>query len=123
MSAELFQKPTSILIVEDDNNFRRIVARMCRSKNIQVYDTGSVTGAMSILKDHTPSHALIDLMLPGEDGEVVARWLVQYRPNTKVIILSAVADTDRLASMHSLKNVDVFQKPIDYMVLCGALHI
>jgi DNA-binding response OmpR family regulator len=58
-----------VLIVEDDESFRRIVSRHLRAKGYEVDEASSVEAATTALEDGLrPGVVLLDLNLPGGTG-------------------------------------------------------
>jgi DNA-binding response OmpR family regulator len=58
-----------LLLVEDDESLRRIVARHLRGRGYEVKDVASAEGAVRALGEGVrPSLVLLDLNLPGDTG-------------------------------------------------------
>lgn len=61
--------PTRILVVEDDESLRRIVARHLRTHGYDVTEANSAEAARAALADGLhPNLVLLDLNLPGDTG-------------------------------------------------------
>ena len=59
---------SSILIVDDEKNIRRILALMLRDRHHDVTEASSGEQALQILADLSPDLILLDLKMPGMDG-------------------------------------------------------
>jgi len=57
-----------------------------------VAEAGSAAEALILIKQHSPELALIDISLPDTDGITLTRKILAQNPNTKVIMLSGLAE-------------------------------
>ncbi len=86
---------TSCLVVDDDPDVTRLIARMLRSLRpsweVRTADGGAA--ALAVLQDWRPGLVLLDLIMPGVDGQAVLRAMraEDGLRETPVIIISAVA--------------------------------
>ena len=76
-------------LIDDDERFR---ARLCkalsaRGHQVSVYSSGAE--ALGNLDQESPTHALVDLRMPGEWGLHVVRALLQRQPDVRVVVLTA----------------------------------
>lgn len=58
----------SILIVEDDERFRKLVVEAAASYNFETIEAGDGELALAILEKHQPDAVLLDIKLPGVSG-------------------------------------------------------
>lgn len=72
--------------------------------------------ALATLDERWPDVVLLDLMLPGMDGEEVARR-IKHRADIPVIVLSAVSTTETKVEMLSRYAEDYITKPFQYAEL------
>ena len=64
-----------ILIVDDSDDYRRIVARVLASGGYKTAVAGSAEAARELLAAFTPDAAILDWNLPGESGVELSRWM------------------------------------------------
>ena len=88
-----------ILVVDDDREIRDLLPRLLRKHGFRV--TGAADGRemRKVLEAARIDLVVLDLMLPGEDGLSLCRWL---RANSRipVIMLTAMGeDTDRIIGL------------------------
>ena len=108
---------TSILVVEDDPNSRKTLARLLAHAGHVVAEAPDGAAALALLEsaEIPPALILLDLMMPGLDGRQVLKAL-RGRPewsDLKVVLLTGDTLTGRSAELAAL-NVDGFlAKPID----------
>jgi DNA-binding NtrC family response regulator len=102
-----------ILMVEDDELFRRSTARILRD-TYQVDLAGSVPEALQSLKACGPDLIMLDMMLPGQSGMELLRHLKERPARPPVIVLTAV---DRVATVvEAIREgaIDFLTKPLRY---------
>ena len=84
----------SILVVDDDDGFRSLVAGMLRAAgHDRVYEAGTVAGALSAAAQLRPEVALVDIGLPDGDGLQLARELGLLADPPRIVLISADADS------------------------------
>jgi DNA-binding response OmpR family regulator len=105
-------KNINILVVEDDNDINKMLAKLMERNGYNVRQAYSGTEAMLYL-DNTDFHlVMLDLMLPGITGEE----LLQNIRKTKkmpVIIISAKLDKQVKLDLFKLGADDYITKPFD----------
>ena len=77
-----------MLLVEDDEPTRAMVARFLRGQGHTVAEAGDAAGALAAWAAARPDLVLLDLGLPDQDGLVVLRH-IRREAATPVVILSA----------------------------------
>ena len=101
-----------ILIVEDDEFLRTLLADKLRAGKYEVAEAETGEKALEIIPDFDPDLILLDLLLPGIHGFEVLEWVKgQSEPlsATPVIILSNLGNQDDIK-----KGFDLGAK--DYLV-------
>lgn len=59
-----------------------------------------------------------DVNMPGEDGIALAAWLLKESPESRVVLMSALAQTDRMEEIKTLTNIRSFLgKPFELKAL------
>lgn len=61
-------KQTTILIVEDEVEIRSVYSEMLRTAGFKVLEAGDGATALNLIRLEKWDLALLDIMLPGEDG-------------------------------------------------------
>jgi PAS domain S-box-containing protein len=86
----------TVLLVEDEDAVRRLVARMLSEKGYSVLEATDGIDALRISQDHEGEIdlAVTDLVMPNLSGEELARRLVLSRPEMGVLFISGFADRD-----------------------------
>ncbi|HEY9682323.1 MAG TPA: response regulator [Oculatellaceae cyanobacterium] len=104
----------SVMIVDDDPNFRSLVKVLLQACGCQLLEARSARDADMILRDYLPSLLIVDYRLPGTDG---IQWITKIREagyNTPIIFLSGTwCDLKTFNNLRSLLRVNmILQKPI-----------
>ena len=84
---------TSILIVEDDPEIRRLLADFMRKEGFETECADGATAMDAALRRMRPDLIVLDLMLPGEDGLSICRRL---RATDDIPILMLTAKSDEI---------------------------
>jgi CheY-like chemotaxis protein len=96
-----------ILIVDDDASMRRLIATLLRSEGYMVDEASDGPTALDHISQRRPDLVLLDLMMPGMDGQQVfaaARALEYHHPIAFVsasVELTSIAE--RLGCGHIAK--------------------
>jgi two-component system phosphate regulon response regulator PhoB len=105
----------AVLIVEDDEETRRLLARALRRQGLQVLTAGTGSEGLELIRRHAPAVVLLDLVLPEVSGEAVC---VALRADPElaqihVIMLTGMTkQEDRIAGFE-LGADDYVTKPFD----------
>ncbi|MGZ8290088.1 MAG: HAMP domain-containing protein, partial [Telluria sp.] len=87
----------SVLIIEDDERFAKVVLEFAREKNFKVIVTHQGDSALSLARDYLPSAILLDIDLPDIDGFTVLDRL-KRDPSTRHIpvhVMSSLRERER----------------------------
>lgn len=101
-----------ILIVDDARDIREPLGQYLRKHGLRTHLAANAGEARRFLADSAPALVVLDIMMPGEDGLSLCRWLVA-RGGPPVILLTAMADeTDRIVGLE-LGADDYMVKPFN----------
>jgi DNA-binding response OmpR family regulator len=88
-----------IVLVEDDEEIRRLVADMLAREGFTVETAASGEALDQVLARQVPDLVILDLMLPGEDGLAICRRL-RNGGGVPILMLTAKADPiDRVVGL------------------------
>ena len=103
----------SILVVEDDNNFRMLVTDILHDEGYQVQEAGNGSAALKILKNNPSIDlVLLDLRLPDMSGLEVLEKAIQNYPDVLFIMLSAHGDIQTAIKAVKMGAYDFLEKPV-----------
>lgn len=104
---------TTILIVEDDAVFCKLLTRFLGKNGFLVTDAQDGKNAMKLVEHEEFSIAILDYRLPDMDGIEILQHLKHKNPSTKVILMTRYGD-EGVAQLAIEKGADAFiAKPID----------
>lgn len=98
-----------ILIIEDDNDIAGMLHTLLSAEGYRVQNAYSGTEGL-LLHDASTDLILLDLMLPGKNGEEILRELKQKHP-VPVIVTSAIHDVEKKVDLFALGADDYVTKP------------
>ena len=97
-----------LLIVEDDIDFAAALARAMGKRGFDVAQAHNATEAQRVADRFLPTHAVVDLKLPGESGLKVVAMLAERSPAPAIVVLTGYAsiatavEAVRLGARHYL---------------------
>jgi CheY-like chemotaxis protein len=116
---------TSILIIDDDETFRKIVCRYLENEDLQVIEADNGDEGLKIFTSMQPEIVLIDLVMPKKDGLTAIQEIVAMNPHTKIVAVSGglvflpyvYLDEARAVGSHF-----TLPKPFDRQQLIHTIH-
>jgi len=114
----------TVLLVEDDENVRRLTARMLKARGYSVLQAGDGAQALEILEGfRDPVHLLLtDVVLPRMGGRQLAEQVVARRPEIRVLYMSGYSDDVVLQHRLTEHGVVLVQKPFTADTLVRKVH-
>ncbi len=100
---------STILIIEDDKDINEMLTKLLTNNNYNVLNAYSGTEGVLVHNDNIDL-ILLDLMLPGKNGEEIIREL-KNKNNIPVIVMSAIQDIDKKVDLFDLGANDYITKP------------
>jgi len=108
-----------ILVVEDDENLRKVPVTILRDQGYQVVEAGNGEEAIKILSQDTTINMLFsDVVLPGGmNGVEISEKAVQLQPNILVLYASGYAQTSIMLDGKLVPGVNFLNKPYTRVAL------
>jgi signal transduction histidine kinase len=104
-----------VLLVDDDDQLRRLAERMLRNAGYHVVPAASGPEALVEARRQTFDILLTDMVMPGMSGRDLARELVQEYPNVRVVFMSGYQ------SGTPLPDWQFIAKPFDRQILLAKI--
>lgn len=86
--------PKRVLVVDDDEASRRLVEVALRRLDVEILLTGEPRAVVGLVRDLRPAVIVLDVMMPGLDGPMVAEKIRALAPESgggaKIILWSAL---------------------------------
>ncbi|HNG39876.1 MAG TPA: response regulator, partial [Accumulibacter sp.] len=112
-SPALTEPSASLLLVDDDPLFCRVLARALERRGFAVSVAGDVAAALVEAEHRPPTFAVIDLKMPGESGLVLIEKLLTMAPGMRVVMLTGYASIATAVEAIKLGAVHYLAKPCD----------
>lgn len=110
-----------ILIIEDDKDINNMLKQLLETNHYQVLQAFSGTEGI-LLHNETISLILLDLMLPGKNGEEIITELISKYP-VPIIVMSAIHEVDKKIDLFELGADDYITKPFDNKELLARIKL
>jgi CheY-like chemotaxis protein len=84
----------AVLLVEDEESVRRLAARVLRARGYHVIEAENAVAARAGLAraERKPDLVVTDMVMPGEGGPEVARWMRQQCPGIPILFVSGYSE-------------------------------
>lgn len=111
-----------VFYVEDEPFLGRIVKESLESRNFDVCMVTDGANAMAGFGDFNPDICVLDIMLPGKDGYMIAREIRALSPQKPIIFLTAKSQTEDLLKGFEVGGNDYLRKPFSMEELIARIH-
>ena len=109
-----------ILVVEDDNTIHKIIEDILKKEHYIVISAYSGTEAISIIENDNIDLILLDLMLPGINGEDIVKKVNKTIP---IIVISAKTSSSDKAKVLLDGANDYITKPFEKIELLARIQV
>ena len=111
---------TSLLVVDDDKNIRRLLARIAEREGFEVFTARDGVEALEMFARRGYDIAIVDLMMPRLSGYELVQKISALNPRPIVIVATALTNGD-VASLDDSMVRRVIRKPFDVTAVAEAL--
>ncbi|HET6267468.1 MAG TPA: protein kinase, partial [Acidobacteriota bacterium] len=107
--------PVTILVVDDNEEFRTFLVTILQDEGFAVTPASSVKEAMALVEREKPRMIIVDLMMPETPGDELCRIIKDdpYLRDVIIIILSATADIEVKLTCFASGANEYLVKPVD----------
>jgi two-component system response regulator RegA len=112
----------SLLLVDDDATFCRILAEALETRGFAVRVAHDVPQALAAAQEDPPEYAVVDLRMPGPSGLELLERLKQLDENTRIVVLTGYASIATAVEAVKLGAVYYLAKPADADEIVAALQ-
>ncbi|MBT9591408.1 MAG: response regulator transcription factor [Thiobacillus sp.] len=110
-----------LLIVEDDADFAAALSRAMGKRGFDVAVAHNAIEAQAVSETFAPSHAVVDLKLPGESGLKVVATLAARSPAPAIVVLTGYASIATAVEAVRLGARHYLAKPVNADEILAAL--
>ncbi len=101
-----------VLIVDDEEVIASTIEEFLASEGYEVATAGSGGSALTMLDQFEPDVVLCDVQLPGMDGLDLLKRMLQNRPETMVLMITAFATVENAVAAFRRGAQDYLMKPV-----------
>jgi DNA-binding response OmpR family regulator len=113
--------PLRILVVDDDENLRRLIAAYLEKEGYQVAQAADGRAALVQLREGAPNLVVLDLMLPGLSGIEVAKQ-IRAKGSIPILMLTAKGSEEDILEGFESGADDYLVKPFSPKVLVARVR-
>ena len=113
MSLSTVEERPSLLLVDDDEMFRQVLARALDKRGFEVITAPDVSLALSLIEANPPEYAVIDLKMPGPSGLVLVKRLNELDGATRIVVVTGYASIATAVEAMKLGATHYLAKPVD----------
>lgn len=123
VSSEGEQQPATLLLVEDQDGVRAMVALALQRAGFRVLQARHGQEALELWPQHPEIELVVtDVVMPGMSGRHLAEQLWNQRPDLKILFISGHTGDTVLHHGVLQSEVDFLQKPFSLRVLVEKIH-
>ena len=104
----------TLLIVDDEEKVREVLARFFTTRGFSVTTAGSGTEALQRLDAEAPDYLLLDIHMPDVSGLDVLQQAKQRHPALRVVMVTGRDDTALMDRAFELGAADYVTKPLNF---------
>ena len=101
----------TILVVDDDDPVRVMLARLLRTQGYTVLQAAHADAARQVLDEKRPDLVISDIVMPGESGIELRREIAGRWPELPVILISGYSAEGPAEFASRTPNTTFVQKP------------
>jgi len=103
----------SVLVVDDEQGQRFIVASILKSAGHTVFEAASVDRALEQLFEHKPEVVLTDLNMPGKSGLSLVEEIAKQDMPPEVVVITAFGSVETAVKAMRFGAYDYLNKPLE----------
>lgn len=103
----------TIILVDDEEIFRNRLARAFTKRGFTVFAAANYEEAMTIIRQHHPLLAVVDLKMPGKSGLELIADAKKIHPTIKIVVLTGYGSIATATEATKLGAIYYLPKPAD----------
>ena len=102
-----------LLVIDDDNRLRRLLKKYLTDNGFQISEASNAIETKQLLKLFEFSLLIMDVMMPGQNGQELTKELRENDFETPILMLTAMGDIDNRISGLEAGADDYLSKPFE----------
>ncbi|OGQ98032.1 MAG: hypothetical protein A2521_16440 [Deltaproteobacteria bacterium RIFOXYD12_FULL_57_12] len=111
-----------VLLVDDDEDFRTVLAERLRMRQLETMAAGSGPEAIAAMQRQPFDVVVLDLRMPGMDGIEALRQIKEIQPRVEVVLLTGHASMESGIEGMRLGAFDYLVKPCEIEELISKIQ-
>lgn len=112
----------SLLLVDDDETFCRVLKKALSRRGYDVAVAHDVASALILAEASPPEYAVVDLKMPGASGLVLVKRLKELDEETRIVVLTGFASIATAVEAVKLGATHYLAKPADADQILAAMN-
>lgn len=108
---EPHEESASLLLVDDDITFCKVLKRALEKRGFSISVAHSVEDAIPLARTNPPEFAVVDLKMGGAPGLTLVKILHEIDPNTRIVMLTGYASIATAVEAIKLGATQYLAKP------------
>lgn len=105
--------PRKLLLVDDDVTYCTVLAQALTRRGFVVSVANNVNEAIQLIEQSFPTHAVIDLKMPGPSGLTLVAHLKERKPDARIVVLTGYSSIATAVEAVKLGATYYLAKPAD----------
>lgn len=110
-------RPTSILVVDDDEDTRFLLCSMLKKRGFAAHSVAGANACLEALTTTPAAVVITDVQMPGMSGLELCGVLRERHPAVRTIVMSGLASTATMTAALARGACRFLSKPITYATL------
>ncbi len=106
-----------VMLVDDEPEVTELLSYALRKEPYQVVTASSGISALELFTQEPADVVVTDIRMPGMDGLELSRRILEARPETQIIVITAHGDMNTAVEAMKLGASDFLQKPVHNLEL------
>jgi CheY-like chemotaxis protein len=112
-----------VLVTDDELEMRKMIAERLRDTGYEVLEAADGEEALARVPEYEPDIVLLDILMAGIGGMETLRRIKAMRPETCVIMVTAIEDMESAQQALGLGASDYVTKPFSFSYLDSVLEV
>jgi len=115
-------KKKRLLIVDDEGDLRDLLGRVLTTEGYEIVTASDGAEAIGILRKETFDVALLDILMPEENGLTVLKHIQEHHPGMKSIMITAYSNLHTAIEAKGFGASEFISKPYKFETILLALR-
>ena len=111
-----------LLLIEDTASLQMVYESVLRGAGYEVVSASTAADGARLFRQHGPDVVLLDLMLPDRSGQELMRDLLEFKPDTNVIVVTANGSINRAVEAMRAGAYEFLLKPFNEQRFLNAVE-